>query len=115
MRPKLDIQLKASIRLSDAGGTFSYPLKVKNYDDLRVSTQTPRLLVVLDLPKKKDRWLTVSLKELVIRRAAYWISLNGMPDTTNTTSVTVQIPTSQVFDVTALTELMEKSRTGKIK
>jgi len=114
MRPKLDLQLKASIRLSAVNGNFAYPLKLKNYNDLRIPTQTPRLLVVLDLPKKRDQWLAVNVKQLVLRRAAYWVSLFGMPETTNETSVTVQIPATNILDVPALVRLMEQSRTGTI-
>lgn len=114
MRPKLDLQLKASIRLSAVNGNFAYPLKLKNYNDLRIPTQTPRLLVVLDLPKKRDQWLAVNVKQLVLRRAAYWVSLFGMPEATNETSVTVQIPATNILDVPALVRLMEQSRTGSI-
>lgn len=114
MRPKLDIQLKASIRLAGDGNKFAYPLKIKNYNDLRAPTQTPRLLVVLDLPKRRDQWLTVTVKQLIVRRAAYWVSLFGMPESKNETSVTVPIPVSNIFDVGALKALMEQSRSGRI-
>ena len=114
MRPKLDLQLKASIRLSGDGNAFAYPLKVKNYDDLRVSTQTPRLLVVLDLPKRMDQWLVVTVKQLVIRRSAYWVSLSGMQESPNATSVTISIPKMNIFDVPALNRLMAQSRVGRI-
>ena len=114
MRPKLDIQLKASIRLVSDGTGFAYPVKIKNYNDLRIPTQTPRLLVVLDLPKKREQWLTVTVKQLVLKRAAYWVSLGGMPETANETSVTVTIPVANIFDVGALKRLMEQSRTGRI-
>lgn len=114
MRPKLDLQLKASIRLAGDADAFSYPLKMKNYNDLRVETQTPRLLVVLDLPPKQNTWLKVSIKQLVMKRAAYWLSLRNLPESTNKKSVSVLIPRANVFDVAALTTLLEKSRTGLI-
>ncbi len=114
MRPKIDLQLKASIRLAGSGAEFRYPLKVKNYDDLRIETQTPRLLVVLDLPRERESWLAVSVEELIIRRAAYWVSLHGSPETENLTSVTVSIPKMNIFDVATLVGLMEQSRQGRI-
>jgi hypothetical protein len=114
MRPKIDFQLKATIRLARSSDTFHYPLKLKNYDDLRIDTQTPRLLVVLDLPREREQWLAVSVNELIIRRAAYWVSLRGAPESKNTTSVTVSIPMANIFDVAALTALMEQSRRGRI-
>jgi hypothetical protein len=54
MRPSLGIQLKATIQLGDVQeGRFRYPLKRRNYDLLREPTQTPRVLVVLALPRTR--------------------------------------------------------------
>jgi hypothetical protein len=114
MRPKLDLQLKATTLLADAGDSFSYKLKIKNYNDLRIETQTPRLLVVLDLPRNREEWLRVTVEELIIRRAAYWISLRGRPNVDNSASVTIRLPKQNIFDVSALGALMEQSRQGRI-
>ena len=114
MRPKLDLQLKASVRLARYGDNLSYAVKLKNYDDLRIETQTPRLLVILDLPPEYDQWLNVSVEALIIRRAAYWFSLRGMTETKNETSVTISIPACNIFDVDALRGLMQQSRQGRI-
>lgn len=112
MRPKLDIQLKASVGLVKEQDAFKFNLKIKNYNDLRETTQTPRLLVVLDLPKLKDEWLLISAGELVLRRAAYWVDLRGQPETANTSAIQIKIPTANVFDMKALTTLMKRSRDG---
>ena len=51
MRPALDLQLKATVKLSDrVGGYRRFALKRRNYDLLSEGVQTPRLLVVVDLP-----------------------------------------------------------------
>ena len=48
-RPALDLQLKATADLAEAQDGFRrFRLRIKNYDDLRVETQTPWLLVALD-------------------------------------------------------------------
>lgn len=112
MRPKLDLQLKASTTLVRQDNAFRFPLKIKNYNDLREETQTPRLLVVLDLPRVPAEWLTVSIDELIIRRASYWVRLTGMPESPNKASVTISIPFGNMFDVNALKGLMERSRQG---
>ena len=52
-------------------------MPIKNYNDLRIFTQTPRLLVVLELPRDESQWMTVTAEELVPRRRAYWLSLLG--------------------------------------
>ena len=117
MRPALDLQLKATVNLGEpkADGCFLFPLKSRNYNLLCVPTQTPRLLVVLDLPKEQERWMTVTADELVLRRRSYWLNLHGCEDTTNISSVTVRIPSTNVFDVEQLRDLMEQSRSGRIQ
>ena len=115
MRPRIDLQLKATTRLNAMDGQFSYELPIKNYNDLRAPTQTPRLLVVLDMPSEEELWMTCSSEELVLRRSVYWASLREQRETDNTTSATIQIPQSNRFDVEGLRKLMEASRGGVIK
>lgn len=116
MRPALELQLKATSNLGEpSGGYFSFPLKRRNYDRLRIETLTPRLLVVLDLPKDEDRWMTITADELILRRRAYWLNLKGAEEISNKTTKTVQIPESNVFAVDSLRKLMEQSRQGKIQ
>ncbi len=115
MRPALELQLKATVNLADAGdGNVRFRLPRRNYNLLRMEAQTPRLLVVLDLPREREQWLTVTAAELVMRRRAYWLSLHGYAETDNETSVTVHIPKENRFDVASLRALMEKSRTGRL-
>lgn len=115
MRPALDLQLKATISLAESqDGRYRFPLRRRNYDLLRDETQTPRLLVVLDLPKDENQWMTITTEELVLRRRAYWCSLKGYAETDNSSSVTVYIPRENVFDVKSLRVLMKRSRQGGI-
>ncbi len=115
MRPALDLQLKATVNLIERmDGYVSFPLSIKNYDDLRRDTQTPRLLVVLDLPEDDQRWMEVTEEELVLRRRAYWLSLKGSEERTNISTVSVRIPTTNLFNMESLRWLMEQSRTGSI-
>ena len=116
MRPAIGIQLKATTNLGNAeNGCFTFPLKVRNYESLRSETQTPRLLVVLDLPKDENQWMTVNVDELVLRRCVYWINLRGYGETTNQYSVTVKIPEENVLNVESLCTLMDQSRRGRIE
>jgi hypothetical protein len=115
MRPALALQLKATINLPLAGdGAYRYPLKRRNYDLLRLPTQVPRLLAVLDLPADEDEWLTVMAENLILRRCAFWATLAGLPDTDNRETVTISLPPANRLDVASLRWLMEKSRTGSI-
>lgn len=115
MRPALELQLKATITLHDGGDHVRFRLPRRNYDLLRLATQTPRLLVVLALPNDPNQWMDITADELVIRYRAYWMSLPGFGETANQTSVTVHIPKQNRFDVAGLQSLMEQSRTGSIQ
>ena len=114
-RPALDLQLKATTNLeASQNGSRPFRLKIKNYNDLREPTQTPRLLVVLKLPDDESRWMTVTKECLTLRRCAYWHSLQkGHREIEGQSTVTVHISDCNVFDVDALRALMEKSRRGE--
>ena len=116
MRPGIELQLKATINLNAASdGSYRFELPVRNYDLLRIPTQTPRLLVVLDLPTDREQWMTITDDSLIIRHRAYWVNLFGYEETSNTRSITVQIPPQNVFDVQSLRNLMELSRQGSLQ
>lgn len=68
MRPAIELQLKATINLSDPqDGFIRYPLRRRNYDLLIVDAQTPRLLMVLDLPSDERDWMTIDRESLILR------------------------------------------------
>ena len=115
-RPALDLQLKATSSIGEArDGALPFRLSIKNYDDLRADTQTPRLLVVLELPADESQWVTVTGKKLVLRRRAYWLNLQrDHPEITGQETVTVHIPQQNVLSVKALRKLMERSRAGEL-
>jgi hypothetical protein len=116
MRPALELQLKATINLGvPKDGTFQLSLPSRNHNLLCFPTQTPRLLVVLDLPRDEQQWITITKSELILRRRAYWANLSGRDETQNDRSVTVPIPVENVFNVPNLQALMEQSRTGRIR
>ena len=114
-RPALELQLKATTNLAGADDEWvRFPVPRRNYDLLRIETLTPRLLVVFDLPKDRERWMTVTEDELIIRHRAYWMNLCGQDETDNTASVTVWIPKRNRLNIDSLRALMEQSRNGKI-
>jgi hypothetical protein len=92
--PRLDVQLKCTgAALPEAA--FSFPLEAKNYDELiDPSWQTPRILVVVAVPKELDEWLDAKPSELTLRHVALWKSLRLDPASSNTTSVTVRLDPS---------------------
>lgn len=113
-KAKLDIQLKATtqIDVSDSEN-FSYALSVKNYNDLRAETINPRVLIILCMPNIQNEWIRHSADELVVRKCAFWISLQGHPETNNKETVSITIPTANAFSPEALGELMHKADRGE--
>ena len=116
MRPALDIQLKATINLGNtSNGFFHYPLWSENYNFLCGPSQTPRLLVVLGLPRDRTEWLTITADELILRRSAYWPNFREHDETEIKSSITVHIPEQNLFNVDNLRMLLEQSRKGSIQ
>ena len=116
MRPGIDLQLKASTNLRHLrDGSIRYDLKVHNYDLLRIATQTPRYLMVLELPPDKDRWMDISELHLVLRKRAFWVDLFNADEVPNRSTVAIDVPESHLFNVGGLRTLMEKSRSGRIR
>ncbi|HYV34844.1 MAG TPA: DUF4365 domain-containing protein, partial [Gemmataceae bacterium] len=108
---RLDIQLKCTTAavLTDANVLFD--LDVKNYNDLRtLSVATPRILVVMVVPKYEETWTQQGEDALLIRHAAYWLSLKGRGSTPNLKTVRVSIPRTNLFSVENLQALMSKVR-----
>jgi len=109
-RPRIELQLKCTSEDVIRGDQVIYPLRRKNYDELRITDLlVPRLLVVVHVPDSETEWLRHSEDELAMRRCGYWASLWGEPDTTNSTKVTVYLPRANVFDVAGLSGLMERA------
>lgn len=109
-KPKLDIQLKATTQIDVTTETeFSFPLTVKNYNELRGETMSPRILVVLCMSSNQGEWVKHSVDELAVRKCAYWISLQGQPETANKENISIRIPTANMFSPEALSELMQKA------
>jgi hypothetical protein len=113
----LKIQLKATVSTpSVVGDCYSYSLRgIPQYNDLRSDAiATPRILVVLYLPRERTEWIAHSEDALTLRRCAYWVSLRGAPESTNDTGQTVYIPKSQKFDCAGLSGLLNRVARGDI-
>jgi Domain of unknown function (DUF4365) len=91
-----------------------YPLNVKNYNDLRVTTFIPRLLIVVLVPENIGEWIQQSESEMLIKHCAYWVSLRGMPETRNTNRITVELLRRNQFTPDALESIMQRISTGGV-
>lgn len=106
--PRLELQLKSTSRDVLNDNAIRYPLKLKNYNDLRmVDYAVPRILIVVLLPDNLSEWVQQSSEELCMRYCGYWLSLFVMPETENTSTVTVTMPRNNQFTVAALQSIMQ--------
>lgn len=107
--PVLAVQVKSSHVIEMREIDFSFPIKLKNYNDLRrTKLQIPVVLIVLAFPPERQRWINWTPEQLELRQCAFWHSLYGAPETTNTTSCSVTISKSRTFNPESLRELMLK-------
>ena len=111
---KLDIQAKSTTTRNLTATDVLYDLDVKTYDDLRdPQVGCPRILVLLVLPEDEAQWTEQTEDHLLLRHAAYWLSLKGQGPTKNQKTVRVQLPRSQLFSVPVLESLMGKISRGE--
>jgi uncharacterized protein DUF4365 len=100
-----NVQLKATIKKpSRRKGFLGYSFQgIDRYNRLREDCcSVKRILVVLFLPADAAEWLKHDPEALVMKRCAWWTSLVTAPATSNKKSVTVYLPESQVFSVSAV-------------
>ncbi|GHU17739.1 hypothetical protein FACS189472_05060 [Alphaproteobacteria bacterium] len=101
-----------------------FPLKIKNYNELRGKTASPRILIILILPNKPDNaandmpenWINQTPEQLILRKCAYWIGLENMPETDNMTSINIKIPMNEdhIFTPKVLEKLAEYFVTNRM-
>jgi hypothetical protein len=107
--PEIKLQLKATSNPNLREEYIHFPLPLKNYNDLKARSGTPRLLVVLCLTEEKENWLKHSPDELVLQKCAYFLNLKDYPETENDSSVTVKIPLANLFSPELVYDLMLKT------
>lgn len=110
--PRIDVQLKC-FRGAVATDPWSYPLKVKNYEDLRHEDfQAPRILVVVTVPESVEGWLEQGESQMVLRHCGYWASLRGYPPTCNEHTVSVSMSRRNLFSAEGLKAMMQRVGNG---
>jgi hypothetical protein len=107
--PRLDIQVKCTEQDVLREDGVHFPLKRKNYDDLReINVMVPRILVVVLVPDDGAQWLTeVPEERICLHRSAWWMTLKGAEDRPGVESPTVVLPRANLFNVDSLREIMQ--------
>jgi hypothetical protein len=113
--PRLEAQVKCTEVANIHPTHIAYPLKLKNYEELRpTNLLVPRILIVVTVPDDIVTWLSHSEDELAMRKCGYWASLRGMQDTSNSTNVTVHLARANQFTVAGLLGLMQTIGNGQM-
>lgn len=109
--PKIEAQLKCTENETRLiGGELSFPLPIKNYEDLRRETMTPRILIVVIVPEEETRWLEQSGERMILQKAGWWCSLHGLPDVPpEQQTVSVRVPSENLFTVEALRRMIRQA------
>lgn len=68
----------------------------------------PRILAVLFLPTDPESWLEASPEELLLKNAAYWVSLVGAPESSNSSGQTIYLPEGNLLSPSGLIALFER-------
>jgi hypothetical protein len=111
--PHIDFQLKCTLNSFSDDGYLHYPIKMKNYNDLRGDNRAnPSYLVVICVPENEDDWVEVRAEEMLLRYSAYWISLKDAPTVKNEKNITIKISKQQKFDQNTFKMLMDKASEG---
>jgi hypothetical protein len=111
--PQLDIQLKATARASVGSDGVAFPLKTKNFNDLRQPAHYPRILVVVTLPGDEvTAWLEQpDESRLSLMSCGYWAQPSDLPDSDSVSSTTIHL--DQPLTAEVLDDLMERISDGR--
>ncbi|WP_342376142.1 DUF4365 domain-containing protein [Myxococcus stipitatus] len=114
--PKLDVQLKCTASFVWREHGFSHVLPVRNYELLRGDQDSsPRILVVVLVPKECVDWVVHSELSTVLMHCGYWHSLRDAPppERAEQQDITVHIKKSQLLTVDALVDMMRRIGDGE--
>jgi len=111
----LAIQLKSTTDYRIEEEQIVYSIENRAYNILAQSNvATKRILVLFLLPSEKNEWLTQDLNSLIIRKCAYWYSLEGQEQKINeNSSTTIRIPIRNLFSLDNLKLIFDKIEEGE--
>lgn len=103
----LEFQLKASTTADVQDDAVIYDLSAAAHNRLCArQSSAPSILILVVMPQRLDDWLLESEEDLLLRRAAYWLSLEGREPTANANSKRIRIPRDNQLTVDSLYRIM---------
>lgn len=110
----IDLQLKSTTENSiiDDASHIKYNLEAKSYNDL-VDRQNdgiiPLVLILFILPNDYNNWVEIDLDEIKLRKHAFWyVPPSGSVQTSNTSSIVIHIPKSNILDLDCFNNLHQR-------
>ena len=105
---RVDFQLKSTTEYVLQDTEIAYDLRVRNYNQLIIANDVPRVLILFIMPENPDEWLAQSLDELCLRKCAFWHSVMGYEHSSNTSGKRVFVPRSNVFSLEGLQGMFQE-------
>ena len=102
-------QLKSTTDWNIRDDYFVYKVKADAYNKLAELEKGLGILIVYALPQHGENPLTVDESCFQLRKCCYWYHIPREP-TPNSSSITIEIPTTQLFDRNAVEHLLELDR-----
>ena len=104
------VQLKSTAEqlTADESGNKTYRLRHVDYDRLRLKTSVPRVLVVVEVPRDPQNWITCEPERLLLHASARWASVRGEGPTeyAESSKIPVVLPAANTFTPAALRDAM---------
>lgn len=107
---KFDVQLKASSTgYTEHTNDYAYAIEMKLFNDLKRPSPLKCYLFLLILPEDETKWVIHTIDELVIKKCMYWLDLNELSFSDNTSKITLRIPKKNVVTSELLEDLLQQS------
>ncbi|MFD5089472.1 DUF4365 domain-containing protein [Amycolatopsis thailandensis] len=107
--PKMDVQVKSWSRPAEKRGEWSYRMTVDHFNNLAGRNYSlPRFLVLVVVPPDARDYVHAEQQGLLLRHAAYWVSLREEErvDTSTAATVAVSVPKANLLTVDVLLKLL---------
>ncbi len=108
----LQCQVKSTTNWIEQQDHLLYDLDAGAYNKLINLESNNTILIVFRLPRMELEWLRCTEDYLELRNCCYWIFISG-DQTSNTSSIRIQLPRSQIFDAEAVNELLSRLQQNK--
>lgn len=91
-------------------GYFSYQFTKRQYFDhmVKYRKNLKAILIVMTAPRRQRDWTAVDHAGLRTARACYWVHLEGMTADPGIARPSVRVPTDNLLDSDALTEIFDR-------